>query len=269
MGLSLSNSSSIGSSLGHFASTVVGVAGSSGRMCTLTPDQSCCKIVQKLHLKEPFFFVRYGDGAIEAIFGIGGHQTCDGEKYSRELAIELASAWDAVVEHPATLVGDWRTASFEADTHRTLYAAEYNELICGAAATFLHFEALLMMRRSIALAQFYRVVKEYRGRKVLMAPECMRGAAASLGARHVITPMADLFARRAGIERDLMREEFDLLLYGAGMAGNIPAVNCWKQFPERTYINIGSSLDPLYRGKTRRQQLSQAEARRLFSGVFI
>jgi hypothetical protein len=123
------------------------------------------------------------------------------------------------------------------------------------------------MRTSPALVEFYRAVKIDPRRKVLMAPLCMRPAAVALGARHVVTPMHDLFAGRGGVEKDLTREDFDVLLYGAGMAGHIPAVNAWRQRPGRTCINIGSALDPLYRGHTRRQQLSPVVAARLFRGV--
>ena len=67
------------------------------------------------------------------------------------------------------------------------------------------------------------------------------------------------------ITEELMKFPFQILLYGAGMAGNIAAVKCWERFPDRTYINLGSALDPLFNAhQTRSQQLSHADARELF-----
>ena len=85
-----------------------------------------------------------------------------------------------------------------------------------------------------------------------------------LGARHVITPMKDLHRHLDSVSHELRREPFDVLLYGAGMAGNIPAISNWVVYPERTFINLGSALDPLFRGKSRRQQISPERARVMF-----
>ena len=63
---------------------------------------------------------------------------------------------------------------------------------------------------------------------------------------------------------------FDVLLWAAGMAGTIPVVRLWEKFPSRTYINLGSAMDPLTRsatepkGYTRSGQLSHARAKEFF-----
>ena len=60
----------------------------------LSADESAALLTWKIRRQEPFFFVRYGDGAIECLKDRGG-QTCDGERYSLELAEGLLSAWRA------------------------------------------------------------------------------------------------------------------------------------------------------------------------------
>ena len=55
-----------------------------------------------------------------------------------------------------------------------------------------------------------------------------------------------------------------ILLFGAGLAGLVAAVRYWVKNPDATCIHLGSGLDPLFHGKTRNGQLSQAKCRELF-----
>ena len=233
----------------------------------LSADESAVYLAQKLRASEPFFFVRYGDGAIECMTGKHG-ETCDHEPYGPSLGTELQKAWRALMcgccTYPPVLVGDWLSASFDEKSHHARYEKEYDALVSMGAPDFLHFEALLLMRESEELVDFYRAVKEDSRRKVFMGPAECAGAAAMLGAEHLVTPMRDLFSHADRLTYELQRKSWEVLLYGAGMAGNIPAIRSWVRYPERTYISLGSAMDPLFRGKTRWQQITQQRARILF-----
>lgn len=234
------------------------------RYTTLTADESAEVLTRKIRAQEPFFFVRYGDGALECLAGKQG-MTCDREQYSPQLAQELNHAWKALMRGGRNVfVGDWLSASFDAASEHARYAEEYASLVSEGTPQFLHFEALLLMRESEALLDFYRAVKQDTRRKVFMGPVECAGAAKMLGARHVVTPMHGLLDACVPLSLAL-REPFDVLLYGAGMAGNIPAVAAWITHPERMFINLGSALDPLFMGrKSRRQQISPERARAMF-----
>jgi hypothetical protein len=229
----------------------------------LSVDASAEVLAGMVKRQEPFFFIRYGDGALECLAGKTG-QTCDKEVYSPALGAALLSAWRAVVRGPNTYIGDWLSASFDLISQHSRYAEQYAELIGDATPRFLHFESLLIMRESAALVNFYRTVAEDTRKKLYMGPKECSGAARMLGAEHLITPMQDLFSQVGLLEKLLIASDFEILLYGAGMAGNIPAVRCWKRYPERTYINVGSAFDVLFHRRTRRQQLTQERARYLF-----
>lgn len=234
---------------------------------TPSADVSADILADKIRRQEPFFFVRYGDGALECIKGKVG-ATCDKEHYSPELGAELLQVWRALMRGAScgstVFVGDWRSASFDGTSEHARYTAEYQALIGFATPEFLHFEALLLMRESEALVDFYRAVKNDPRKKVFMGPKECAGAARMLNAEHVITPMANLFHSVDQLTRELERKSFEVLLYGAGMAGNIPAIRLWAMHPDRTYVNLGSALDPLFRGKSRRQQISPERAKKLF-----
>ena len=236
------------------------------RIGTPSADESATILAAKLRAREPFFFVLFGDGAIECMSHRKG-MTCDREPYTEALGAELLVAWLMLKCRSGgrVLVGDWQSASFDGSSEHARYAEEYALMLEGWQPEMLHFESLLLMRESAALVDFYRAVKEDPRKKLYMGPVECGGAAKMLGAEHLPTPMHDLFGHVGRLTRELERKPFDVLLYGAGMAGNIPAVRSWVAHPERTYINLGSGIDPLFFGrKTRRQQISPERARVLF-----
>lgn len=235
------------------------------RYATRSADESAAFLAGKLRAQEPFFFVRYGDGALECMMHHRG-MTCDREFYTEKLAAELWTAWQVLSRGQNVFVGDWLSASFDAGSLHARYEWDYAKLLGKWKPEFLHFEALLLMRESAELVDFYRAVKEDPRKKLYMGPVECRGAAAMLGAEHLVTPMHDLLGHVDRLTKELEQREFDVLLYGAGMAGNIPAVrNWWKHQQHRTYINLGSAMDVLFmRHKTRRQQISPERARVLF-----
>ena len=235
----------------------------SEQAAALTADQSAAFLAGKLRRQEPFFFLRYGDGAIECMTGKEG-MTCDREQYSVDLGAKLMAAWRAIVGGPNVYIGDWRSASFDGVDDKSRYSDHYETLLAGHTPQFLHFEALLLMRESPSLLEFYRAVKQDRREKVFMGPRECAGAAKMMGARHIETPMRELHLWLPSLTLRLKSRPWDVLLYGAGMAGNLPAIEVWQEHPERTFINLGSAMDPLWRGRTRRQQISQQRAREFF-----
>jgi hypothetical protein len=234
---------------------------------TPSVDESAVILTTMLRAKEPFFFIRLGDGALECLAGRKS-MTRDSELYTPELAGELRVAWAMLSAREGLVyVGDWQSASFDQYSEPSRYADQYAGLFKAFNPHFLHFESLLLMRKSAELVDFYRAVKEDTRRKLYMGPISHNKIARALGAKHVVIPMTpNLHRWFKDVRVDLahVSYEFDVLLYGAGMAGNIPVIKCWAQHPERTYINLGSALDPLAGLQTRSVQLLPAEARTLF-----
>lgn len=231
---------------------------------TPSADKSAAIMADHLRNQEPFAYLRYGDGALESIYGgSAGYGTCDGEPYAPWLAPKLLKAWTEFASAPGVYVGDWGTASFDGPMTHT---GPWSMLMFGERPRFLHFEALLLMRESEALVDFYRAVREDPRRKLYMGPERNSGVGEMLNADHLYTPMQDLDQGWVGYTAHVLKEsKFDVLLFGAGMAGVLPVVECWKQFPDRTYIHLGSAMDILFRGRSRRQQIPVERARRMFS----
>lgn len=229
----------------------------------LTADESAACLTDQIIRAIPFYYIRYGDGALECIAGRHGG-TCDGEIYSDRLAVDLLLSWRLLMRQYGQLVfaGDWQSASHTSESTR--YAQEWEALADGHEPVWINFEALLLNRRSKPLLDLYRAVRKDTRAKLYMGPAGNAGAAKMLDAEHLVTPMGldtDWADRTA---EELSRRQFDVLLYGAGLRGNIPVIRCWEQHPERTYVHLGSALDPLFRGRSRSQQISPKQAREFF-----
>jgi hypothetical protein len=230
---------------------------------SLTADQSAWLLTGRIRERLPFFFLRYGDGAMECMRGDSG-QTCDGEGYSPTLGLALLRVWESVKHGENVYLGDWLSATFDDSKPDTRYATLYRALVGSVPRNWLHFEALLLMRESAPLVDFYRAVQDDPRRKLYMGPATHAGAALMLRAEFLDVPMGGLFHWADALGEYLAQNDFEILLYGAGMAGNIPVARCWERFPERTYIHLGSALDPLFDRRTRRQQIQPARARYMF-----
>lgn len=242
---------------------------------TPTADESAAILADHLRRKEPFFYVRYGDGAIECIYDEArpAPHTCDGEVYTKTLAEALLSAWTRLETSPhKVFAGDWQSASFvELGRRNNREKDRWTALTLHAPFEFIHFEALLLMRESRVLVDFYRAVRDDRRRKVYMGPHPQ--AAQFLRAQWVRTPMVtDLIRQRDEYVLTLQSLNPDVVLYGAGMAGNVIAVDYWDRrlaagMENTTCISLGSAFDPLFGKKSRSQQLPAATLRRMFRGM--
>lgn len=237
-------------------------------------DASALKLAELIKTQIPFIYIRYGDGALECIRGKIG-RTCDGEIYSDSLAKELIRCWNYLFTREDVYIGHWFSAKFDSISPRGLYRDDYEKLINdaiqigGHLPNWLHFEALLLMRISQSLKEFYVSVRNDDRRKLLMGPKEWAPAAKVLKTDFYEIPVSStLFHSHIdAIRLELDTRQFDVLLYGAGMAGNIPVIDHWNALPEKTYINLGSALDPIYRGRTRRQQITAEQAQALFRSV--
>lgn len=234
---------------------------------TPTADESAVLLADKIRRREHFSFFRFGDGLLELLTGRRG-QTADHEQYSAELARDMQGCLRILLDKPDDLyLGDWMTASFSSPADREKWRPQWNALAhAWHPAGWLHCEALLLMRETQALANFYRAVQDDTRRKLYMGPKGNAAAAKWLDAEFLEVPMSNLYRHTLALANILNGRDFDVLLFGAGMAGNISVAMARANIlkPERTFISIGSALDPLFRGRSRQQQLSRDRAWALF-----
>lgn len=233
----------------------------------LSADESADFLRLALKAHVPFFFTKYGDGALELLNGLGS-RTCDHEKYSPELRDAVADSWGRVKGFEHLFLGDWLSARFD-DNGTGRYEELYRAFTADCAPVWLNYAAVLLDRETAALRMFYHAVKDDPRRKVIMGPrEWGQGLRFLSAQEHVVTPLGGVLSHVDQLTEKLFSAKPEIVLYGAGMAGTIPVINHWRENSGNvTYINLGSALDALYRGPTRKQALPQIKARNLMKGL--
>jgi hypothetical protein len=250
---------------------------------TTTPDENATALLlaNRVRQKVPTGHFRFGDGQIQAIVHAGSKMcTSAGEVYSKELGPELERVMAGVFSSPEALIGDssWHATIWDQyprvpgqDTG--IYLRTWLKYADALKGTFVHYEVPSLLEtnsmpwpsRKDALQDFFRAVRHDDRRKAFMGPQVISGTAAILKAEYIEYPRH--YTDISEIKGRLDGKTFDVLIYAAGIGGAIPVFDCWRQHPERSFINIGSAMDPLFMGRTRSQHVSVDEARAFFARV--
>lgn len=233
-------------------------------------DHGALQLATLVRGQSPFFFARVGDGAIECIDSqLTSACTCDGEKYTEELRGRLWNAIKGLRYMSRSVVwGDWATAVAGSPPR---YVPRWDSLFIDPVFSdrLVNYESLLLMRKTEALVDFYRAVKDDDRKKVFVgSPWVARDAAYMLGATAITVPGDPWKLAGAGEEivSQIERECADVVLFGAGLEGFSAIAKWWvDQGCAETCIHIGSALDPLFKTKTRSNQLHKHEAHALFA----
>ena len=231
-----------------------------------TADESAKVLTEVIRAKtKGAFYARIGDGAIELLQGVRG-KTCDGEVYRPELAIEMGRAIGSLKNGSLVFWGDWRGA---VGGSRPKYCDEWEVLVDVKSRILLHYEALLLMRESAELLEFYQAASADRRSKawVGMASNtkgAMRlldcGFSVSLGTGGQFENIDIIVAQLEAIRPEV-------IYFGAGMAGLCAVVKYWQAYPDTVCIHLGSALDPLFTGTSRGGQLSRGRAWKFFEAL--
>ncbi len=245
-------------------------------LMTPTADQSACILTAALRAREPFTFMKWGDGAIEVMHQIARFDaSCDGEPSRQDdaSALLMRECWQAAKEaslRTKVYLGDWFTASDFGPNDVQMHEPEYRAMCHGTAFEYLHYECLLLMRLSPALLDFYRALREDPRKKVLVTAS-VGAAAQMLGAEHIPSQppreygehWGDYYGKQAA-ER-IQASGAEIVLFAAGGVGQFAQGYLFDAgLDHLTTIHIGSGIDPLFLGRTRGVQIPRDQARAYF-----
>lgn len=230
-------------------------------------DESCDIMRQHIEDRIPFIFDKVGDGQIESMYGQWaiGRRSCDGEVYQPGMFTALWRSWFALyfaAQRRPVFLGHWHTAGSFGRNNEQFHAEEYGEMLAGAQFRYLHYEALLIHRSSPALLNLYMAMKLDPRRKAFVTGNLAK-AADALRADLVEAPKpedsADYQPARDALSERLM--DYDFVILACGGLAKLILGRMLERGWTGTAINIGSGLDPLYRGKTRSEQIGAGQAR--------
>lgn len=238
-------------------------------MRTPSADESAVILTNKLKAHEPFVFTKFGDGDLywmsETPVPIAG-----GETYRPGIAAELRQAARTLARLPHVYFGDQMTCGsgpyLQGEQYWYIKWAQ-GEPLPIKDSRWLHFECLLIHRLSPELLEFYRVLKERSSHTVFCGGSHLRMAMMLLGTAYCSTDVNNAHCNYAETINILTTPPWDILLLSAGRASKMIAAALASKFSDRTIIELGSALDPLFVGRTRSEQVEPGEAREFFRGL--
>jgi hypothetical protein len=200
---------------------------------------------KKLKNKEPFCFVKRGDGEEFCMADVVG-ANCDGHTYSKELGDKLKEAYDYFAKNDNCYVPLFNDQYF------------FN--------TFLH----RIDKNNEKVSNFFKAVRDDDRKKIYVAPERLAPVATLLKADHIVVPLKNAFNDYKKILINLTEKTYDkenpdhIILFSSGMMSKALIHELISISPNKlTCIDVGSSFDPLI-DQTRTLQITKEEMLKLY-----
>lgn len=182
----------------------------------------------------PFAFSRFGDGEFYAIFGAEG-ENCDGHRYFPDMGRRLA---EIVAAEPPYLMALNPVALAMHDAERLR-----------ASSGGTHWVSGFSIQRVMMDGRGEEIFGALAGRDVLLVgPEHLRELARGRKWDQVTVPSRDCWLRYEDVResiRSRLEEPGAVVLFCASMMSNVLIDELWEEMPGNSYIDIGSSFDPL------------------------
>jgi hypothetical protein len=245
---------------------------------TPSADESAVILTNKLKAHEPCVFTKFGDGTLWWMSG-NPVQSANGEVYRPGIDAELREAARTLAKLPHVYLGDQLTCSsgpYLEKEQREFIRWDHAEGLTPSKVPitvseppppdrWLHMETVLIHRLTPELLEFYRVLKADQRKKVMCAGMHLGGVRDLLSFEAFLqSDPANEHTRAWATSHILATWDWDILLLAVGHASKLIAATLASKFPDRTIIELGSALDPLFVGRTRGEQIEPEVARSYF-----
>lgn len=213
----------------------------------------------------PFSFAKFGDGEWQCVAGCGG-QNADRHHYSEGLAQGLVDAFQFLANRSDVYIADWVGPYRDMRDH----LVQQHDL----KPQYAPYHLLLIGRDNLRpeLLDFYKAVRNCARPKVFVGPAVLKVACLALRASEfVAVPEVNAFDSLAAIKAclDETAEQFrglkPIYLFTAGMPAKLLIAHVLRNDSNATCLDLGSALDPLFKGQTRSGQPDPRVARAFFT----
>ncbi len=201
------------------------------------------RFAEHLRRREPFAYLRYGDGEWISIFGWPGRNSDGCDHLPGTMGRELRQTLDLVA-------GLWpRNERVYMGLHTWLFQDEICGYLAGSPfARRLHWVSDNLFAeglRDLSTRRFLEAVRDYRGRKLFVGNDMHAAVARALGCRHVLIPRRDCYLVLEKARRRCRFRGPGLVLASAGMATECLFGRLYPENPDGTYVDCGHIFDAL------------------------
>jgi hypothetical protein len=197
------------------------------------------------HLKsrEPFAYLRYGDGEWYSILGRLGHNGDGHDFFPETLGVELSETFQYVARlWPRNELMYMGLNAFVVQDAIRRYLVEHD------LAYRIHWvcdNLFALGYRDFSTRRFLEAVRDFCGPKVLAGNEALAPVASGLGCRHVVVPRINCYQRIKRLHGECRFAGPGLLICCAGMASECLICRVHSENPEGSYVDCGHIFDAL------------------------
>lgn len=224
------------------------------------------EFTRKIKSNENFSFIKFGDGEINCMRNIQGHN-CDNHPYSVDLGNNLIES--LVYLSDKSYIADWFYTSSRKDENYAFFRSiiENNKLLLKLISPF---EILLVGWGNLDnenLLNFYREIKNSDRHKIFFGPDRLSGVKSMLNINtHISVPLTNAYASYnevISMIQDLPNDS--IIILTVGMMSPVLAKDLLSKNPNITILDAGNAFDPIFVGQTRfGGQASPEDAREYF-----
>jgi predicted O-methyltransferase YrrM len=219
----------------------------------------------KLANKENFSVVKFNDGEWHAMTNKSG-SNCDNHFYSERLSVDLLTAYKYLNNRDDVFISDY-VNNFCAYPQHEVLASD----IGFPKNSFVNFALLhdLPFRGEIQsltpeLKEFYRLIRDDTREKIFIGPDRLSGVIPFLNIDHFIpVPLLNAYDTLHLWWLNVPRKENAIYLLSCGFNSCIVSSDLLQEV-NATIIDLGSALDPVVFGKTRKSQMDTSEIRQFY-----
>ena len=189
---------------------------------------------------------------------------CDNHQYYRSLKNRLIQSWQYLTQQQSCYLSDWILGPNTKQDHQRIYM----KVPSPERTVQYSFSAHEVDSPVEELLQFYKTIRESVKPKIFVGPSRLKPNSFLNIQHEVTTPLLEAYLRYDAVCENCVRVasnvEAPIFLLACGFISCLLAEDIHRVNPQATVIDLGSSLDPLLVGPTRKTHLSQQSARDLY-----
>lgn len=210
------------------------------------------EFTRKIKSNENFSFIKFGDGEINCMRNLNGHN-CDNHPYSVDLGNNLIES--LVYLSDKSYIADWFYNSNRKDENFLFFRniIENNKLLLKLVSPF---EILLVGWGNLDnknLFNFYRQIKKSDRYKIFIGPDRLSGVKSMLNInKHISIPLMNAYASYYELNSMIQYLPNDsIIILAVGMMSPVLAKDLLIKNSNITILDAGNAFDPIFVGQTR------------------
>lgn len=217
--------------------------------------------------KTPFTYTKFGDGEIICILKKykDGESNCDYQYYSDRLSEKLIKSLSFYSGKENVYIGEWNFGDSCHILFSDFVSKKGFKLNFVPYSILLHIETDEIICTPLSDLQFFYNTLKTRSNKVYVCPPKLNDAKSFLNCDVFNIKGKDAFSEYDKIKEELLKTNYDIYMYSAGLMSKVLIADLMIEKPNSTHIDIGSGLDNIFAGITRKYQIDTLKLRSLYN----